>query len=222
MPEYDGVCTFHSETGTEGGYWAFQDDKHMGLAPPNQWRCSTCGRIWDKTHDAEEPKASFTYWIDRDVLTPEQNPKRCMRGYYCFDAPQDGETLTDPATGYEFPVSEGPNDLDRAFTHATNEEARLCYARGHGPWESPQEQHPDGMWSYEGLHILGDGDHLTIFDKQDPARVVWEGVVELRQHPLFTNDAFGMWIHADQVGVNREIWADYFLENYPAHLSTSN
>lgn len=28
-----GVCFFHSETGTEGGFWAFQDEKFM--EPPS-------------------------------------------------------------------------------------------------------------------------------------------------------------------------------------------
>ena|SRR3989338_5750346 len=30
----DGVCFFWSETGTEGGYWAFQNKKH--IHPPNK------------------------------------------------------------------------------------------------------------------------------------------------------------------------------------------
>jgi hypothetical protein len=27
-----------------------------------------------------------------------------------------------------------------------------------------------------------------------------------------------MWIHADQIGMNRETWAEYFMKNYPARL----
>lgn len=27
-----------------------------------------------------------------------------------------------------------------------------------------------------------------------------------------------MWIHADQKGIEREVWAEYFFEKYPAKL----
>lgn len=29
-----GRLTFYSETGTEGGYWAFQDENYISLIPP--------------------------------------------------------------------------------------------------------------------------------------------------------------------------------------------
>lgn len=78
---------------------------------------------------------------------------------------------------------------------------------------------PRESWSYEGLHILEDGDRLTIFDKQDPKKIVWEGVIQLRQHELFTEaTSNGMWIHADQEGVERAVWEKFFLEHYPAKL----
>lgn len=76
---------------------------------------------------------------------------------------------------------------------------------------------PQG-WSYEGLHILENGDRLTIFSPDNPARIVWSGVISLRPHPLFTESVFGCWIHADQEGVDRETWATYFFEEYPAEL----
>jgi len=31
-------------------------------------------------------------------------------------------------------------------------------------------------------HLLQNGDRLTIFDKQDPQKIVWDGVVQLRPH----------------------------------------
>lgn len=33
---YKGVCYFFSETGTEGGFWAFQDERFMKPAKDNQ------------------------------------------------------------------------------------------------------------------------------------------------------------------------------------------
>ena len=38
----DGVCYFHSETGTEGGYWAFQDRRFINES-------SVFGRQYDYT-----------------------------------------------------------------------------------------------------------------------------------------------------------------------------
>lgn len=108
-----GVCHFHSETGTEGGFWAFQDEKF--ISPP-------C---------AEFPK---------------------------------------------------------------------------------------GQWSYKGLHILKDGDRLTIYDKNDYQKVVWRGVIKLKQYSVFTQDAFGLWIHTDQEGLDRKVWARYFFDEHPAIL----
>ena len=43
MTTYKGVLVFHSETGTEGGYWAFQDEKFMGIEN-NDRLCTRCGR----------------------------------------------------------------------------------------------------------------------------------------------------------------------------------
>ena len=81
-----------------------------------------------------------------------------------------------------------------------------------------QDEHGRADWSYEGLHILEDGDWLTIFDPDDPDRVVWTGTIALIQLGLFTHHAFGYWIHADQEGVDREVWAEWFLKEYPATL----
>lgn len=73
-------------------------------------------------------------------------------------------------------------------------------------------------WSYDGLHILKDGDGLTIFSHDDPTKIVWQGIISLRKYPPFTESVFGLWIHADQDGVDRETWATYFLKEYPAEL----
>ncbi len=73
-------------------------------------------------------------------------------------------------------------------------------------------------WSYEGLHILNDGDHLIIYDKDDVDKVVWNGVINLKQHPLFTEHAQGLWIHADQNGIDRDTWSNWFFAGYPAEL----
>ena len=64
-----------------------------------------------------------------------------------------------------------------------------------------------------------DGDQLTIFDKENKKEIVWSDLVSLRRYKAFKEDAFGMWIHADQEGIEREKWARWFFEEYPAKLS---
>jgi hypothetical protein len=75
---------------------------------------------------------------------------------------------------------------------------------------------PFGRWRYEGLWVLKDGDELAIFDKYNPRREIWRGAIRLREHALFTESAGGMWIHADQEGVPRDKWAEWFMSGYPA------
>ena len=74
------------------------------------------------------------------------------------------------------------------------------------------------QWSYDGLHVLENGDRLTIYDKNDLSKIVWRGVINLKHLPLFTEDAYGYWIHDDQIGIARRKWARWFIENYPAIL----
>lgn len=82
----------------------------------------------------------------------------------------------------------------------------------------PTETRSYLQYDYKGLHLLGNGDRLVIYDKKDQKNIVWDGVIDLVMHGLFTEHAQGYWIHADQAGVDRDIWARWFFEEYPATL----
>ena len=163
MPEdnslLEGVCHFYSETGTEGGHWAFQDSqfitKHV-LSP----YCKKCGKYLDP-QKYKNLKITKALPITRETLGGKEPPE-CPKGRH--------------------------------------------------------EREIIASWSYKGLHILENGDQLTIFSPDNPTQVVWSGTISLRQHPSFTEDAFGAWIHADQEGITRETWATYFFKEYPAKL----
>lgn len=73
-------------------------------------------------------------------------------------------------------------------------------------------------WLYNGLHILDDGDSLKILSPQNNSEIVWSGIIRLRKYPVFTESVFNFWIHADQEGIDREVWAEYFFKEYPAEL----
>ncbi len=155
--QFQGVLHFFTETGTEGGSWAFQDEKFMGLDAGQMFSCSRCGRVWNKDTDREEPKPVFTYWREGDGR---------MAGFYGSDT-------------YEPDGDLGPHKFDANWNKQGNETSRQCAEQGHGGWVN---MYPDGKWSYEGLHELGDGDMLTVYDGE---QVLFDGVVQLppRQDP---------------------------------------
>jgi len=85
----------------------------------------------------------------------------------------------------------------------------------------PNHQHEEMIgdaWSYEGLHVLKDGDQLTIHAPDDPDEVIWSGTIKLIEHRTFTEKVFGMWIHADQEGIERQRWAQWFFTRQAASL----
>ena len=75
--------------------------------------------------------------------------------------------------------------------------------------EPPTEEWPHERWAYEGLHILEDGDLLTIYTKDMSRLVLWEGTISLRGEGDFTGI---------QEGLHRQRWIYWFLHQYPASL----
>lgn len=75
-------------------------------------------------------------------------------------------------------------------------------------------------WSYEGLHIIRPGDHLTIYNKEGNT-VLWSGIVDI---PDTANRA---WTHEDtqrltawveSLGIDPKTWASWFVHDHPALL----
>lgn len=163
--ELEGILVFHSETGIEGGYWAFQDKQFIGI-PDDTENCSKCGYM--------------RAYIEKQM--PE--------------APVQVVSLQ--------PLGAALKGL---FQEACNP--------GEHAWKLVN---PNGAWSYEGLHIIKNGDQLTIFDKSKNEEIIWSGVINLRPFGVFTQDVFGLWIHEDQIGIDRETWAKWFFEEYSAKL----
>lgn len=244
-----GRLHFHSETGTEGGYWALQDNEHINIER-SEWGLFARTRVWTPDHSRQGT-----------VLTSFH---------------QDGRILPDPlGQDPDYPESthfQGPNGpdpegkraaADERLIHRWGERARpqvkkakegeAGYDEGHSyltgtgsygvtvgdvtvcivswddgepkdaTFERSDELHVE-RWSYEGLNILKTGDSLQIFaagtdpEKDPEIDVEWEGEVKLNDVPLFTEHANGMWIHADQEGVDRDQWAQWFFEDRPARL----
>lgn len=89
---------------------------------------------------------------------------------------------------------------------------------GYWAFQNEEFMSADGKsWSYDGLHTLNTGDHLTIYDKEEK-EIVWQGKINLTQFTIFEEDAFGLWIHNTQIGVDKETWAKWFFDELPAVL----
>ena len=159
-----GVCTFYAETGTEGGYWAFQDAEYIQKNVGRGY-CRKCGK-----------------WLREQI-----GPIKIERVY---------------------PITE-----ELLHSEEASPERLDCPDNAH-------EEEIGDVWDYKGLHILKSGDRLTIYPKDNPEEIVWQGNIKLREYPLFTEDALGLWIHADQEGIDRETWARWFFDEYPAELTT--
>lgn len=151
---YEGVLHFHSETGTEGGHWAFQDANFITKNVPKGY-CKKCG-LYLKERDG-------TLRTEAQLLS----------------------------------ISKG--------------QANYCAFGEH-------EEEIGDAWSYKGHHILKDGDYLNIYSKDNYKQLVWSGKIKLKYHPSFTKDVFGFWVHSDQKGQDREVWAKWFFEEYSAVL----
>ena len=75
----------------------------------------------------------------------------------------------------------------------------------------------------EILHILKNGDTLTIYHKLEPHQVVWQGDVVLRYHSdPPKKKVYDMLVRSDQDGIDCDVWALYFLEEWPAELVTGS
>lgn len=99
-------------------------------------------------------------------------------------------------------------------------------------WVVQDERHistkEDGSpsWSYDGLKVLRDGDHLTLYAKD--GSVTWEGVIdfdmEIGYTPYPMNPEYGQqaidgwWVHGVQRGINPSMWLQWFRDNPRAKL----
>ncbi len=90
---------------------------------------------------------------------------------------------------------------------------RSCKKGEHdvGPVEVPTRD-------YEGLHILKTGDRLTVYSKDDPSHVLWEGNVQLTPFTVYKDTWGAYWIHNKPKNIDIDVWGRYFLDGHPAQL----
>lgn len=255
----EGRLFFYSETGTEGGYWAFQDSNYISLVSPS-FGVTNDRKVWDTNNqnrfglssNAEvrlnqewlpipDPIIGDADYLASSLYRGEEKgdlfaDKRLMERYN-FKIKYTAQRLNETYGANNWRLEGGLSNVilkDGTQLHfgstPTTEPSR--------PYGIPQSgitrvtvKWDDGtieyqrrsdtilveQWDYKGLHVLKNGDRLRIIYPTEKS-VAWDGVIELKQVNLFTEHANGLWIHADQIGISREVWANYFFNNFPAQL----
>lgn len=256
----NGVLEFYSETGTEGGYWAFQDERFISKVAP-EFGVFGGSIVFDAKQPGRKGRSQVgTHVLHGDKWDPLPDPLEEEEDYVkssLFQGELSGDLEADKRLmeKYGFRIKyaadrmdenygEGKWNLEDSDTAVLLEDGTRVHFGG-TPSTDPQRPYgvskggvtrntiawEDGVveerlstdllvegWSYEGLHVLNNGDKLTIFDKDDLTKVLWEGVISLSASTNFMDDAFGLWIHNDQLGISRETWATWFMGRNPAKL----
>lgn len=159
----EGKLFLFSETGTEGGHWAFQDSQYIS------WEIATYG-LRDGLEVRDVHKNRIGKISDCEILP--------------------GKALTRATIAWSDGTIESKRQSDTLLIE---------------------------QWNYKGLHILKNGNYLTILHPTERT-TVWDGIIDLKPNKIFTEHANGMWIHADQNGISREEWSEFFFKSYPALL----
>jgi len=178
--ELEGTLHFFFETGTEEGYWAFQDNNYKSLVSPSYGVTNN-----DKVYDHLD-KSKIGITCNCELFVNDQ-----------WQLYPDSKITEQDLTRVTVKWNNGEIEHQRKSDTLLIEK-----------------------WDYQGLHILKNNNILIIKSPEDNSKV-WSGMIDLKQHELFAEHSNGFWIHADQKGIDRKKWAEYFFNKFPAELTIS-
>lgn len=272
---------FHSETGTEGGWYAWQDIDFIGWVTPNY---GVFGGDKVKNKDGMDGvvnKGSTTiikpYGLELPYPDPMQRDPDYLasslyRGEHGGNKAADNRLMekynfkiiysnmwadetfgpnnwhfedndhltivsdvTQTKDGDEYPIGTRfmaggtpRSEPNRPYGVSTDDVTRQTVTWSDGTQtECLSSDLLVERWDYQGLNYLQTGDYLKIFDKQEPEKVVWEGIITLRERDdVYTNPeatVFGMWINQEfeNTGIDRQQMAKYFIESHPCEVTVN-
>tara|TARA_B110000093_G_scaffold174343_1_gene207488 strand:+ start:61 stop:915 length:855 start_codon:yes stop_codon:yes gene_type:complete len=257
--ELEGKLCFYSETGTEGGYWAFQESKYINLRQPS-FGVSNEQTVYDIENNSRKGIASKSEVLLNDKWLPLPDPLTQDPDYLessLYKGEEQGDLKADKRLmdKYQFRIKYAEERLDETYGNGNwkiegnlsnvilKDGSKLHF--GDSPTSVPDRPYGipqnaitrvtikwnDGaieenrksdtllveQWDYNGLHILENQDILKIKDPEN-SNLIWENKIDLKKFGVFQEHAKGAWIHAEQKGIDREKWAEYFFNKYPATL----
>ncbi|NQU83229.1 MAG: hypothetical protein HQ536_00810 [Parcubacteria group bacterium] len=198
----------HDNTQYKHGRDAFDKDNYPHLAPRH---LLMFGRLWLTTaidcafQDSSARKDLSKFKLEKTAQILEDVAKQCRE----LDRLIKTETREE-----EISISENEFEKLKGVCH-------YYVGDGGGHWAFQDSKHiiSESEWRYEGLHILENGDQLTIFSPDDPDKIVWSGTINFKKDSkqLSRKDKIvGSWFC--QVGVKRYEWPKWFVDKYPAKL----
>lgn len=199
----------HSETGTEGGWWATQDHEFIEPAPkiPADKICKTCGVLW-RWETNPEPIPRFTYYRPEH----KENGVIYAGGYFSSDVEIPG--------GQTKYGDEEDGSFNDVYTKTRNEKAKFCLENGHDWkfWEAHES------WSYEGLRYLKSGDKLEILDADGNVTetIICDFISNGDQYARGAKHANGWVIHGYQnpETIDLDHWNELFMSEKTDALLT--
>jgi len=186
---FKGVLTFHSETGTEGGYWGFQDERFITKTAPNYG-------VWgnQKVFDSKNPNRQGLTRDDTEVLhgetwDPLPDPVQLEEDYFLSslfrgEGPGDKEADKRLMDKYKFTMKYASDRMNEQF--------------GEGNWQMEDERYqiavgPDGVKYFFGGTPPTEPKrpYGTGFEDITRATVDWnDGSSELRQSDTLLTESW--------------------------------
>ena len=71
---------------------------------------------------------------------------------------------------------------------------------------------------YKELHVLEQGDYLTIYHPCDPDEILWEGFISETEPLISIPGSANALNHPKNLGISLKKWNKFFFRNYPAIL----
>jgi hypothetical protein len=187
--------------------------------PEVEWQEHMDGAIEGFTHFWSETGTEGGYWAvqDREFIGKTMPKFGVWEGDVVYDgrnSDREGKVVaSEMLDGRPLPAPDGSYGVS---------EGQVVRARVWWPDNRHEETRPSDSllkktWDYTGLKVLKNNDRIVIYEP-DGVTVKWAGVIQLMEVPLFTEDAFGMWIHSDQIGEPRESWSRMFIREHPCRL----
>ena len=195
-PERKGKCIGGTELLMEGQWCPLPDP----LFKDPDYQMSTLGN-GGRYGDKEADKRLMEKYGFRIKYAAEQLDEKLGAGNWQFD--KDGVAIDAGGNRYDFGVATEPR---RPYGLSAGQPTR-CNVQ----WEDGVVERRDAdtlltlQWEYGGLHFLEDGDYLTIYDKNDETKIVWEGIIDLEPtKKLYMPRSY-------QRGVSKEDWSKWFI-----------
>lgn len=224
-----GKLMFHSETGTEGGWWGIQDETTIRKVPP-RWGLFADHDVWDQEDPERHGRTTAAWHQDGRALGDPMNydqdyyASSLFRGQDAGDRDADQRLMERWGFTFEY-IEDKPG-----YVKGGTPRSPRPYGVGQSDitvvlvqWDDGAEEYRASdtllglMYDYEGLHLLKNGDRLKVYFPN--GEVYFDGEIQLRKVGLFTEDAGGMWLNqGPQEGFTNLEWAVPFLQEWDGEL----